>query len=167
MGKSLVLVFLTHSVDARRGGRDGGHGFSVSSRLNDVRRTLYAAERAVYQSVPVSRRTLIRCLQAVPGRGAAPWRGLPGTAAAVSIAVTLLRQPPPRHRGPRLSRTQEPDRPGCSSHRHTTKQSSLSVSLWHLCRAFNCRILYGLYLPTVILTVIWYSITHSLFFFQA
>jgi len=30
-------------------------------------------------------------------------------------------------------------------------------------RAFNCRILYGLYLPTVILTVIWYSITHSLF----
>jgi len=32
-----------------------------------------------------------------------------------------------------------------------------------LCRAFNCRILYGLYLPTVILTIIWYSITHSLF----
>ena len=30
-------------------------------------------------------------------------------------------------------------------------------------RAFNCRIVYGLYLPTVILTVIWYSITHSLF----
>jgi len=30
-------------------------------------------------------------------------------------------------------------------------------------RAFNCRILYGLYLPKVILTVIWYSITHSLF----
>ena len=30
-------------------------------------------------------------------------------------------------------------------------------------RAFNCRILYSLYLPTVILTVIWYSITHSLF----
>ena len=30
-------------------------------------------------------------------------------------------------------------------------------------RVFNCRILYGLYLPTVILTVIWYSITHSLF----
>ena len=32
-------------------------------------------------------------------------------------------------------------------------------------RAFNCRILYGLYLPTVILrpTVIWYSVTHSLF----
>ena len=30
-------------------------------------------------------------------------------------------------------------------------------------RAFNCRILCGLYLPTVILTVIWYSITHSLF----
>ena len=30
-------------------------------------------------------------------------------------------------------------------------------------RAFNRRILYGLYLPTVILTVIWYSITHSLF----
>ena len=30
-------------------------------------------------------------------------------------------------------------------------------------RAFNCRILYGLYLPTVILTVIWYFITHSLF----
>ena len=30
-------------------------------------------------------------------------------------------------------------------------------------RAFNCKILYGLYLPTVILTVIWYSITHSLF----
>jgi len=29
--------------------------------------------------------------------------------------------------------------------------------------AFNCRILYGLYLPTVILTIIWYSITHSLF----
>ena len=29
-------------------------------------------------------------------------------------------------------------------------------------RAFNCRILYGLNLPTVILTVIWYSITHSL-----
>jgi len=118
---------------------------------------LYVAERAVYQSVPVSRWTLIRCL-AVPGRGTAPWRGLPGTvAAAVSIAVTLLRQPPPRHRGPRLSRTQEPDRPGCSSHRHTTKQSSLSVSLWHLCRAFNCRILYGLYLPAVILTVIWYK----------
>ena len=34
---------------------------------------------------------------------------------------------------------------------------------WHLCRAFNGRILYGLYLPTFILTVIWYSITHSLF----
>jgi len=34
-----------------------------------------------------------------------------------------------------------------------------------LCRAFNCRILglYGLYLPTVILTTTWYSITHSLF----
>jgi len=30
-------------------------------------------------------------------------------------------------------------------------------------RAFNCRISYGLFLPTVILTVIWYSITHSLF----
>ena len=30
-------------------------------------------------------------------------------------------------------------------------------------RAFNCRILYGVYLPTVILTVIWYFITHSLF----
>ena len=30
-------------------------------------------------------------------------------------------------------------------------------------RAFNCRILYGLYLPPVILTVIWYSVTHSLF----
>jgi len=30
-------------------------------------------------------------------------------------------------------------------------------------RAFNCRILYGLYLPTVILTVIWYSTTHLLF----
>ena len=30
--------------------------------------------------------------------------------------------------------------------------------------AFNCRILYGLYLPTVILTIIWYSITHSLFY---
>jgi len=29
-------------------------------------------------------------------------------------------------------------------------------------RAFNCRILYGLNLPTVILTVVWYSITHSL-----
>ena len=28
---------------------------------------------------------------------------------------------------------------------------------------FNCRILYDLYLPTVILTIIWYSITHSLF----
>jgi len=34
--------------------------------------------------------------------------------------------------------------------------------LMALCRAFNCRILYGLYLPAVILTVIWYSITHSL-----
>jgi len=34
---------------------------------------------------------------------------------------------------------------------------------WQLCKAFNCRILYGLYLPTVILTIIWYSITHSLF----
>ena len=34
---------------------------------------------------------------------------------------------------------------------------------WQLCRAFNCRILYGHYLPTVILTIIWYSITHSLF----
>jgi len=34
---------------------------------------------------------------------------------------------------------------------------------FNLCRTFNCRILYGLYLPTVILTVIWYSITHSLF----
>jgi len=31
------------------------------------------------------------------------------------------------------------------------------------CRAFNCRILYRHYLPTVILTIIWYSITHSLF----
>ena len=30
-------------------------------------------------------------------------------------------------------------------------------------RAFNCRILHGLYLPAVILTIIWYSITHSLF----
>jgi len=30
-------------------------------------------------------------------------------------------------------------------------------------QAFNCRILYGLYLPTVILTIIWYSINHSLF----
>jgi len=30
-------------------------------------------------------------------------------------------------------------------------------------RAFNCRILYGLYLLTIILTMIWYSITHSLF----
>jgi len=28
-------------------------------------------------------------------------------------------------------------------------------------RTYAC--LYGLYLPTVILTVIWYSITHSLF----
>ena len=27
-----------------------------------------------------------------------------------------------------------------------------------VCRAFNCKILYGLYLPTVILTIIWYSI---------
>ena len=32
-----------------------------------------------------------------------------------------------------------------------------------VCRAFNCKILYGLYLPTVIHTIIWYSITHSLF----
>jgi len=39
----------------------------------------------------------------------------------------------------------------------TRRQSNL------LCTAFNCRILYGLYLPTVILTIIWYSITHSLF----
>jgi len=29
--------------------------------------------------------------------------------------------------------------------------------------AFNCRIVYGHYLPTVIHTIIWYSITHSLF----
>ena len=29
------------------------------------------------------------------------------------------------------------------------------------CRAFNCRILYGLYLPTVILTIIWCPPTHS------
>ena len=27
----------------------------------------------------------------------------------------------------------------------------------------SCTVLYGLYLPTVILTVLWYSITHSLF----
>jgi len=27
-------------------------------------------------------------------------------------------------------------------------------------RAFNCRIFYGLYLPTVILTVIWYLVFH-------
>jgi len=30
-------------------------------------------------------------------------------------------------------------------------------------RAFNRRILYGHYPPTVILTIIWYSVTHSLF----
>jgi len=33
-----------------------------------------------------------------------------------------------------------------------------------LCRAFNCRMSYCLYLPTVILTITWYSITHSLFY---
>ena len=37
------------------------------------------------------------------------------------------------------------------------------MAWWQSCGAFNCRILYGLYLPTVILTIIWYSITHSLF----
>ena len=30
---------------------------------------------------------------------------------------------------------------------------------WQLSRAFNCRILYSLYLPTVILNITWYSIT--------
>ena len=32
---------------------------------------------------------------------------------------------------------------------------------WQLCKAFNFRILYGLYLPTVILTIIWWPPTHS------
>ena len=44
-----------------------------------------------------------------------------------------------------------------SSFRSTNHKQSQS-------RAFNCGILYGLYLPTVILTIIWYSITHSLFY---
>jgi len=30
-------------------------------------------------------------------------------------------------------------------------------------QSIYCRILYGLYLPTVILTTTWYSLTHSLF----
>ena len=41
---------------------------------------------------------------------------------------------------------------------NTRRNLSVTVSV-----EFNYRILYGLYLPTVILTIIWYSITHSLF----
>ena len=57
---------------------------------------------------------------------------------------------------------------------HMTKRNILRISRctklfrqftlrywWHLCRAFNCRILYGLYLPTVILTIIRCPPTHS------
>jgi len=34
---------------------------------------------------------------------------------------------------------------------------------WQSCRAFNCRILYGRYLPNQQSYLYWYSITHSLF----
>ena len=53
--------------------------------------------------------------------------------------------------------------PICSSCTRARSPVWPPLCRWHLCRAFNCRILYGLYLPTVILTVIWHSITHSLF----
>jgi len=52
---------------------------------------------------------------------------------------------------------------GLAFGRHRSVYLSCYRCWWHLCRAFNCRILYGLYLPTVMLTIILYSITHSLF----
>jgi len=48
---------------------------------------------------------------------------------------------------------------GCSS----SSSSSIMVQLLLKFGSYFNRILYRLYLPTVILTVIWYSITHSLF----
>ena len=55
------------------------------------------------------------------------------------------------------------DRQTCTPRRSFCSNRPCLWRWWQLCKAFNCRILYGLYLPTVILTIIWYSITHSLF----
>jgi len=43
------------------------------------------------------------------------------------------------------------------------RQTAVSVAEISHCSWLISRILYGRYLPTVILTIIWYSITHSLF----
>ena len=48
---------------------------------------------------------------------------------------------------------------------NSTSLIKARVQKAHPCSLFetNSMVLYGLYLPTVILTIIWYSITHSLY----
>jgi len=118
---------------------------------------------SVYSDVPV---TVSRCLcinRATPAgpqlRRARRQRTGTFTAAAITRETPHTKSPVARNKSRvKRSRVAAPGTGLCISQREFT---AVLNSL--MCRAFNCRISYGLHLPTVILTVIWYSIAHSLF----